>query len=100
MYEGQWKWTANCAIGNWGGVITIVQTSASAFHGSWSTQGYANIDIITDGTIRGKHISFLRHENVVERYDADLISMEPPTVPGDHVHYGAGACHFTGTKMN
>jgi hypothetical protein len=100
--EGQWKWNAICGIFNLGGVSTLAQTTASTFHGSLTGQGSGNSDPITDGTIRGKHVSFLRHEGngVVERYDADLISMEPPTLQGNHVHYAAGACHFTGTKMN
>ncbi len=99
--DGQWKWNADCAFGNWGGVITIVQTSASTFHGGFGGQGPADVGTITDGTLRGKHISFLRHEpnNIVEHYDANLVSMEPPMFKGNHVHHITGACQFTGAKM-
>jgi hypothetical protein len=82
-------------------VIILVQTTANTFHGSFGGQSLADFGIITDGTFRGKHLSFLGHDppGVVERYDTGLVSMEPPTVKGYHLHFGAGACNFIATKM-
>jgi hypothetical protein len=56
--------------------------------------------IITDGRIRGKHVSFLRDlGDIVERYDMDLIGAEPLTLSGNHVFRNINPCQFTATKM-
>ncbi len=98
---GRWNFDAACASSpNWGGVATFVQTTASTFHGSFIGRWPAQNGIVTNGKIRGKHVSAVwRGGNIVHRFDANLVSMEPPMFKGYGAFPGVGACQYTWTKM-
>lgn len=91
--SGQWPWTADCTMGHRYGVITLVQTSTSAFHGSFGNAGPGDVGTITDGSLQGRSVSFLRHEgSIVSSFRLRLTSMKPPTIQGMHQHRSLGAC--------
>jgi hypothetical protein len=97
--NGKWQWEATCEHGGFHGVMEFNVQDASTFTGQFLNTNFWDKGVMSNGIIRGNHISFDRSYGlIVQHLSADLTgSLREMSGPYDSTMFGK--CTLRGKKL-
>jgi hypothetical protein len=96
--HGKWQWEATCDKGSFHGVMEFVQ-QGSAFAGEFLNTNFWDKGTISNGVIRGNHISFDRTYGFIEQHLAANLTDANRRLSGPYESSMFGKCILRGKKL-
>jgi hypothetical protein len=100
VLTGQWRWAATCERGHFSGVMHLVQVG-NEFTGKFGETNFWDKGTISNGQIRGAHITFdRRYSFIYQRLEVDLLSSSGNlSMKGPYSSITFGKCELIATKQ-